>query len=104
MENGVIRGYQVTYYQTDLGTDNSTVLNTNSSDLEFSITGLQPFTNYSVSVAAITIAAGPASGVVEVRTNENGERNYILSECPPFKKGTSLNSPGNIVLELCNYA
>ena len=35
------------------------------------------------SVAAITIAAGPASDVVAVQTNENGER-----KCPPFKKGT----------------
>ena len=76
MPNGVIRGYQVTYYQTDLGTDNSTVLNTSSSDLEFSITELQPFTNYFVSVAAITIAAGPASGVVAVQTNGSGECNY----------------------------
>ena len=75
MENGVIRRYQVTYYQTDLGTDSSTVLNTNSSDLEFNITGLQPFTDYSVSVAAITIAAGPTSGVVAVQTNESGECN-----------------------------
>ena len=74
MPNGVIRGYQVTYYQTDLGTDTSTNT-TSSSDLEFSITGLQPFTYYSVSVAAITIAAGPTSGVVEVQTNESGECN-----------------------------
>ena len=75
MENGVIRGYQVIYYQTDLGTDSSTVLNTISSDLEFDITGLQPFTDYSVFVAAITITAGPASDVVEVQTNESGECN-----------------------------
>lgn len=83
MPNGVIRGYQITYYLTDLGPSNSTVLSTNSSELEFTISdGLLPFANYSVSVSAVTIAAGDRSQVVTVQTNESSELNQCSSQLP----------------------
>jgi hypothetical protein len=73
MPNGIIQNYSVTYYLSNLGPDSATVLNTGSLGTEFNISGLLPFTNYSVSVAAITIAVGEGSGVVTVRTNQSSE-------------------------------
>ena len=74
MPNGILRDYLVTYYQTSLGPDNSVIATTGSDGLTSMVTGLMPFTDYSLSVTAITVVMGSESAVVTVRTNESGER------------------------------
>ncbi len=70
--NGIIRDYQVTYFPT---ADSSTVttLNISSAALEFNITGLTAFTNYTISVTAITIELGDTSGEVFALTLESSK-------------------------------
>ena len=72
MENGVIRDYQITYFPTDDSTA-TTFMNISSSALEFNITGLMAFTNYSISVSAITVGIGDPSVVIIVMTNESSK-------------------------------
>ena len=79
MPNGIIRDYQITYYQTELGPDNATVLLTGGTGLDFRIDqGLEPFTNYSVFLRAFTVAFGEQSAVRTIRTNESGETEIIV--------------------------
>lgn len=72
MPNGIIRDYQITYFPT-ANASSSTVLNTSSDGLEFNITDLEAFTNYSISILAITVASGEPSDVMIVLTNENSK-------------------------------
>ena len=72
MPNGVIRDYQITYFPTADSAD-VTATNIGSSALEFNITGLTAFTNYSVSVSAITVAVGDPSDSIIVLTNEDSK-------------------------------
>ena len=70
MPNGVIRTYQLIYFTTASG--RGTVVTLNTSALELNITGLQPFTNYTVVVAAVTVVIGNESGAETVVTDEAG--------------------------------
>ncbi len=70
--NGIIRDYQITIFPTGDIADVTTV-NTGSSALEFNITGLAAFTNYSVSISAITVERGESSHSIVVRTNEGSK-------------------------------
>ena len=63
-QNGVIVGYNISY-TTDVDIE---VFTFNQSIV---ISDLQPFTNYTVSVLAFTVAAGP-SGSTIVRTDSAG--------------------------------
>ena len=62
-QNGIIVGYNITY--TDIEIELFTT------ELSIVISDLQPFTNYNVSVRALTVAAGP-SGSTTVRTEPAG--------------------------------
>ena len=70
--NGIIRDYQITIFPIADISDVTTV-STRGSTLEFSITGLTAFTNYSISILAITVAHGESSDSIIVRTNEGSE-------------------------------
>ena len=72
--NGIIKNYRIMYSLT--GQDNMPPrsIETGNAMLEFNITsGLTAFTNYSISVTAITVVAGSPSDTITVVTNENGE-------------------------------
>ena len=69
--NGIVREYQVTYYQTSLGDANSTATRTENTFLV--ITGLQFFTEYTVFVQAFTIQLGVESDRVNETTNQDGK-------------------------------
>ena len=76
--NGLIRDYQITYFRT-VNSSDVTVVNTSSSALEFNLTGLRAFTNYSISISAITIRIGESSNLVVVRTNESSKFTFFHS-------------------------
>ena len=70
--NGVIRQYRVSFTEQD--SSQSWQLTTTS--LGRQITGLHPYYTYSVRVAAVTIAEGPNSSVIQIQTYQDG--NYII--------------------------
>ena len=69
-QNGIIRGYNVTYHRT-----NSTgmAVRESTTNLMILINGLEPFTNYTVMVAAFTNDMGPNSQPITVRTDSARE-------------------------------
>lgn len=69
--NGIIRNYQITYFPTNNASDVSEEY-TGGESFEFTITGLRAYTNYSVSIAAITITVGNAGMIVQL-TNESSK-------------------------------
>ncbi len=71
MPNGIIRDYQITYFPT-ADSSSVTAINTSGPILEFNITDLTAFTEYSVSISAITVAVGNTSTVL-VTTNEDSK-------------------------------
>ena len=62
-------GYNVTYQRTDSIDAQTTMLSTD--DLFIEIGGLDPFTNYTVSVAARTVGIGPFSDGTIVATDSD---------------------------------
>ena len=73
-QNGVIAQYEVEYNQTtfsEISMYNTTTVN--STTLMVDLTGLEEYVVYSIRVRAYTsVGAGPYSGVVMERTQENG--------------------------------
>ena len=68
-QNGIINGYNISYFMLPNGTINYT----DTSSLSFNITGLMIYTEYSISVAAYTsIGTGPSISIV-VRTDSSGQ-------------------------------
>ncbi len=74
MPNGIIIDYQIIYYQTDLNRDSNTTMSTSA--LEYEITGLTAFTNYSIFLTARTVEIGSESSVITIRTAENSKFSY----------------------------
>ena len=69
--NGIIRGYNVTYQ--GLGDTDDVMRELTTADMFIVITGLVPFTNYSVRVAAFTVNMGPYSQPINVQTDSDRE-------------------------------
>jgi len=70
--NGNLRYYTVVY-----GSSNDTeMMEVNSSDVTVLVSGLDPFTNYTFYVLAVTVAPSEPSDSVTVRTDEGGT--YLL--------------------------
>ena len=67
--NGILRYYTVVYG----GSDDMEVMEVNSSDVTVLVSGLDPFTNYTFYVLALTVAPSEASDGVTVLTDEAGE-------------------------------
>ena len=76
-QNGQIQSYSiiVTYPLSGL----QKLLSTNSSYTNFTIGGLQPYSNYFFSIAAETISLGPYSDTVNISTVEGGELKLVHS-------------------------
>jgi len=72
MPNGIIRGYRITFFPTE---NASAVIAVNVSDspLQYTITDLEAFTNYSITVAAFTVLIGTESATVTVLTEESSK-------------------------------
>lgn len=73
-QNGNIENYIIHYYLASDPQTNAT-RNTNSSSLEFRLEGLEAGTEYSISVAAVTVSPGPFSKEVTQQT---------IMQPPPF--------------------
>ena len=69
-QNGNIVAYNITYQRTD-GTDSVTTITTG--DQSIIISGLRPFTSYSVKVAAVTVGVGPFSEPTIIITDSDSE-------------------------------
>ncbi len=71
-QNGIIRYYIV--YITEIGESGNTFeLQTNGSNTVFTIENLLPIYTYSISLAAYTIRAGPATATSSVKIPESGK-------------------------------
>ena len=68
-QNGNIVAYNIIYQRTGGDGSDSMMEMASTSDQSVIISGLRPFTNYSVRVAALTVAIGPFSEQVVVRTD-----------------------------------
>ena len=64
--NGILRYYTVVYGSSD----DMEVMEVNSSDVTVLVSGLDPFTNYTFYVLAITVATSEASDRITVLTDE----------------------------------
>ena len=68
--NGIIRYYTIVYGSDD----DMEMMEVNSSDVTVLVSGLDPFTNYTFYVIAVTIAPSEPSDNVTIRTNEAGKK------------------------------
>ena len=69
---GIITTYMVTY--------NDTTVNTSNNDTNYTITGLDPYTNYSITVSACTSnGCGNQSDVVIGTTAEEGDHKSCIN-------------------------
>lgn len=73
MPNGVIRGYIVSYFISDLGIRNMSQQNVTADKTTTEIVGLGAFTNYTVFVEGFTVVVGARSDAITVVTNEGGK-------------------------------
>ncbi len=76
--NGILRHYVVTV--TSEKTTES--ITTSSEATSIRVTGLRPFTTYLCTVAAVTVAAGPATDAMQVQTEEDGRCFYAEVHVP----------------------
>ena len=67
--NGVIRNYSITLTELNTGSVVELVSQTNNQVFD----SLQPYYNYSVQVAAVTVAPGPPTSAFVVTTLEDGK-------------------------------
>ena len=67
--NGILRYYTVVYGSSD----DMEMMEVNSSDVTVLVSGLDPFTNYTFYVLAVTITPSEPSDSVTVITDEGGE-------------------------------
>ena len=75
--NGIIRHYLI-YLLHVASPPAVSSHRTSSSATTHTISGLHPYTHYSISVAAVTISAGPSSDNVEFLTEEDGKQEIIV--------------------------
>ena len=75
-QNGIILSYTVSYLSQRGGAD-SKIVPASTSSLE--LTGLNKFVKYNITVLATTVKGdGPGSGVIVVRTDQDGKANVLL--------------------------
>lgn len=86
---GTIDFYFITYYETELGEEDSRNVSVDGDVTSVDISGLSEYTNYSVYVQAETVALGDRSETVTVFTDEDRKCMctclYVL--CSEAKKG-----------------
>ena len=71
-QNGIIRHYLINAYPINSSAPHVSQ-STPSSSISHTLGALQPYTLYSISVAAVTIVTGPSSTPIEVQTSEDGK-------------------------------
>jgi receptor-type tyrosine-protein phosphatase Q len=69
-QNGIIRHYLINAYPINSSAPDVSQ-STPSSSISHTLGALQPYTLYSISVAAVTIVTGPSSTPIEVETSED---------------------------------
>ena len=69
--NGILRYYTVEYGSSD----DMEMMEVNSSDVTVVVSGLDPFTNYTFYVSAVTVTPSEPSDNVTVLTDEAGKHN-----------------------------
>lgn len=74
--NGIIRSYRV--FLRDQTTNEQTEVDTVGSSQSITLSNLEPFRTYRVTVAAHTIAQGPLSAPLQFTTLEDGERQKLV--------------------------
>ena len=85
-QNGIVRGYNVTYLRTD---STGRVVRESTTNLMILINGLEPLTNYTVMVAAFTNDMGPDSQPITVRTDSASEFHILYCVAPqPYTPAT----------------
>ena len=70
LHNGIIREYRVNITEEETGEELRYSVDAN--ETEITVSGLHPFYSYNCTVVAVTIAEGPYSAVVGVKTDEAG--------------------------------
>ena len=73
--NGIIRSYTVTYFPSSNISAPPTEESVSGNETSFTAIGLEPFTNYTFEVAAVTVGPGPFDSII-VQTDEAGEIYY----------------------------
>ena len=71
LQNGVIRQYNIHYYISE--TRESVLWQSDDNSTSIILTDLHPYYTYSITVAAVTIGAGPQSEEATTRTLESGK-------------------------------
>ncbi len=69
-------GYHI-QYKTQRDVNYASVSVTGNDTLQYNITGLAPWTDYDVQIAAMTVALGPWSLPVTSKTMESGKYGYV---------------------------
>ena len=72
-QNGVIRSYLINVTVVEMGSSFQLTSETNT----LNISGLHPYYNYNLTVAAVTIGPGPYGVVLTIRMPEDGMNTYI---------------------------
>ena len=75
--NGILRYYTVVYGSND----DMEMMEVNSSDVAVLVSGLDPFTNYTFYVLAVTVLGNEASDNVTVLTDEAGTYLAVIQLC-----------------------
>ena len=71
--NGVITSYLINCSSAD-----SIINTTRTSSTSLTITGLEPFTNYTCSVSAATVVGDGPAAIIHTMTNEDSKFIYLL--------------------------
>ena len=71
--NGIVQHYIVNVTELNTGTTSSHV----ASRTNFTLFSLHPHYTYSVTVSAVTIAAGPPSDPIVITTDSEGKLSFI---------------------------
>lgn len=74
-QNGIIRGYTVSVTSVDQA------LQFNIQNTSLVVAGLHPFTDYTVSVVAVTVGPGVVAQGQSIRTYEDGEPFVTQESC-----------------------
>ena len=76
LTNGIIRNYTVLYFEASTGSPSATLYSYSTTETSIRISSLEPFTDYTFRVSAVTVAEGPFTEI-NATTKESGIYMYI---------------------------
>ena len=88
--NGIIRGYLVNVTETETGV--MFQLSTMPNETELALSLLHPAYTYELSVSAVTVASGPYSVPIAVKTLEAGEHIHVQRLSTQYTSAQMLKS------------